>query len=76
METLTPFLPTLLTLVVLAIYIFGWGRNAVTKNDLKGITKQIEELEKKIEEKYVTKEVHSLTQQVIDLKINALKDKT
>ena len=73
METLTPFLPTLSTLVILGIYIYGWGRNAVTKEDLKGITKQIEELEKKIEDKYVTKEVHKLTQENFNLKIGTLK---
>ena len=73
METLQTLLSPILTAVVLVIYIYGWGRNAVTKEDLKLITKQIEELEKNIEQKYVTKEVHRLTQENIDLKIDALK---
>ena len=75
METITPFLPTLSSLVVLAVYIYGWGRNVVTKEDLKGIVKQIEELEKKIEEKYVTKEVHELTQKNIGLEMKLLQKK-
>ena len=73
METLQAFLPTVSSVVVLGIYIYVWGRNAVTKDDLKGITKQIEELEKKIEDKYLTKEVHRLSQENIDLKITCIK---
>ena len=58
---------------MLCVYIYGWGMNAVTKDDLKGIVTQIEELEEKIEERYVSKEVYEVTKENFDLKIEALK---
>ena len=76
MKELKTYLSPILTIVILSGYIFTYGANQVTKEDLKGIVTQIEELEEKIEEKYVTKEVYNLTQENFDLKIKAMQNKT
>ena len=76
MKELKTYLSPILTIVILAGYIFTYGANQVTKDDLKGIVTQIEELEEKIEQKYVTKEVYTLTQENFDLKIKAMQTKT
>ena len=73
MTELKTYLSPILTIVILGGYLFTAGANQVTKEDLKGIVTQIEELEEKIEQKYVTKEVYNLTMENIDLKIKALK---
>ena len=75
MTELKTYLSPILTIVILAGYLFTAGANQVTKDDLKGIVTQIEELEEKIEQKYVTKEVYNLTMENIDLKIKAIKTK-
>ena len=75
MTELKTYLSPILTIVILAGYLFTAGANQVTKEDLKGIVTQIEELEEKIEQKYVTKEVYNLTMENFDLKIEAIKNK-
>ena len=75
MTELKTYLSPILTIVILAGYLFTAGANQVTKEDLKGIVTQIEELEEKIEQKYVTKEVYNLTIENFDLKIKAIKNK-
>ena len=75
MTELKAYLSPILTIVILAGYLFTAGANQVTKEDLKGIVTQIEELEEKIEQKYVTKEVYNLTMENFDLKIKAIKNK-
>ena len=76
MTELKTYLSPILTIVILAGYLFTAGANQVTKDDLKGIVTQIEELEEKIEETYVSKEVFMVTKENFDLKIKAIQHKT
>ena len=75
MKELKTYLSPILTIVILAGYVFTAGANQVTKEDLNAIATQIDNLEDKIEETYVSKEVFMVTKENFDLKIKAIQDK-
>ena len=75
MKELKTYLSPILTIVILLGYVFTAGANQVTKEDLNAIATQIDNLEDKIEETYVSKEVFMVTKENFDLKIKAIQDK-
>ena len=76
MKELKTYLSPILTIVILLGYVFTAGANQVTKEDLNAIATQIDNLEDKIEETYVSKEVFMVTKENFDLKIKAIQNKT